>query len=192
MVLDEEIYAQEDSARRKRFQIDGPEYMEKSTRDELRQGLRAVCHYLENELVEINGLHIWGSPTTPWISKRAAMGFQYPPANLERMWDIPDGIDILVTHGPPRGFGDRTFFGLLAGCPYLLQKAERVKPQFHFFGHIHEGGRLSQNENTVFVNAATCNLRYRPVQEIGYFYIKPKWKLGSSAEKIKKWKDETA
>jgi Icc-related predicted phosphoesterase len=30
------------------------------------------------------------------------------------------------------------------------------------FGHIHEGFGLSENEHTVFINASSCDIRYRP------------------------------
>lgn len=54
---------------------------------------------------------------------------------------IPEGIDILITHGPPEGIND--FAGLTtndnAGCEWLFKALKRVKPRAHFFGHIHEG-----------------------------------------------------
>lgn len=54
---------------------------------------------------------------------------------------IPEGIDILITHGPPEGIND--FAGRTtednAGCEWLLKALKRVRPRAHFFGHIHEG-----------------------------------------------------
>ena len=53
---------------------------------------------------------------------------------------IPDGIDILITHGPPLGHGDLCSSHQRAGCLDLLRDIqERVKPKYHVFGHIHEG-----------------------------------------------------
>ncbi|KAH0606950.1 uncharacterized protein H6S33_002938 [Morchella sextelata] len=54
---------------------------------------------------------------------------------------IPEGIDILITHGPPEEIND---FAKLTtkdnvGCEWLLKALKRVKPRAHFFGHIHEG-----------------------------------------------------
>ncbi|KAL9132423.1 MAG: hypothetical protein Q9175_006402 [Cornicularia normoerica] len=51
---------------------------------------------------------------------------------------IPDDVDIVMTHGPPRGILDRCPQGNM-GCDNLLQAIRRVKPIMHCFGHIHEG-----------------------------------------------------
>ena len=51
---------------------------------------------------------------------------------------IPNDIDIVMTHGPPKGILDWCQQGNV-GCPNLLQAVRRVKPLMHCFGHIHEG-----------------------------------------------------
>lgn len=53
---------------------------------------------------------------------------------------IPDGaeVDIMITHGPPRGHLDKCDNGTRAGCPHLLAALDRVRPRLHCFGHIHE------------------------------------------------------
>ena len=59
---------------------------------------------------------------------------------LEKWNLIPDDTDILVTHGPPLGYGDYCSSQLRAGCSELLSTIQnRVKPKIHVFGHIHEG-----------------------------------------------------
>ena len=50
---------------------------------------------------------------------------------------IPNDIDIVMTHGPPKGILDLCPQGLV-GCLNLLQALRRVKPLMHCFGHIHE------------------------------------------------------
>lgn len=50
----------------------------------------------------------------------------------------PD-IDIMLTHGPPRGILDETNHGEKVGCDHLLRAVTRCKPRLHCFGHIHEG-----------------------------------------------------
>ncbi|KAL9012874.1 MAG: hypothetical protein Q9173_002384 [Seirophora scorigena] len=47
-------------------------------------------------------------------------------------------VDVVMTHGPPKGILDRCRQGN-AGCPNLLQAITRAKPLLHCFGHIHEG-----------------------------------------------------
>ncbi len=51
---------------------------------------------------------------------------------------IPNDIDIVMTHGPPKGILDWCPQGNV-GCPNLLQAVRRAKPLMHCFGHIHEG-----------------------------------------------------
>jgi hypothetical protein len=46
-----------------------------------------------------------------------------------------------------------------------------VRPQFHCFGHIHEGYGVSTDGTTTYVNASTCNLQYRPVQKAIVFDV---------------------
>jgi hypothetical protein len=69
-------------------------------------------------------------------------GFQLDRGqSLLNKWNlIPDDTDILVTHGPPLGYGDHARGQRHVGCVDLLNTVRmRVKPQFHIFGHIHEG-----------------------------------------------------
>ena len=54
---------------------------------------------------------------------------------------IPNDIDIVMTHGPPRGILDWCPQGNV-GCPNLLHAVRRVKPLMHCFGHIHEGNGI--------------------------------------------------
>ena len=99
--------------------------------DEIRK--RAI--YLEHELVEVEGLKIFGSPYTMYYCGSA---FQIKPEKLKIYWDsIPDNLDILITHGPPFGIFDQTAKKVNAGCKALLEKVKQVKPKIHIFGHIH-------------------------------------------------------
>ena len=51
--------------------------------------------------------------------------------------DVP-GIDIMMTHGPPKGILDECAAGH-KGCDNLLRAVRRARPLLHCFGHIHEG-----------------------------------------------------
>ncbi|GLB02013.1 hypothetical protein AtubIFM57258_000426 [Aspergillus tubingensis] len=79
-------------------------------------------------------LNIYASPYTPSLGD---WGFQYHP---ERGHDfqIEKDVDIVITHGPPRGIMDYTDNGR-AGCPDLFKAVARARPRMHCFGHIHEG-----------------------------------------------------
>src|SRR5690606_32317587 len=75
---------------------------------------------------------------------------------------IPDDTDVLVTHGPPHGILDRTYDHEPVGCEQLRIALGRVRPRVHVFGHIHEGYGAAFVDGTLFVNASTCTLAYRP------------------------------
>lgn len=51
---------------------------------------------------------------------------------------IPDDVDIVMTHGPPKSVLDWCPQGNV-GCENLLHAIRRVKPMMHCFGHVHEG-----------------------------------------------------
>ena len=131
-----------------------------------RELLGGVAIYLEDAGAEVAGLRFWGSPWQPrffdWAFNLERGG------DLRARWDlIPADTDVLVTHGPPRGYGDLTPRGERVGCEDLLEAVVRVKPRLHVFGHIHAGYgsyRAGFPElRTDFVNASTCDEGYRPV-----------------------------
>ena len=100
------------------------------------------------------GLRIWGSPWQPWFHDWAFNLRRGP--EIDAKWKrIPEGIDVLVTHGPPAGFGDRCHDGELVGCADLLRHVDRVKPRLHLFGHIHEDRGEWQRGPTRIVNCTT-------------------------------------
>uniref|UniRef100_A0A093V919 Metallophosphoesterase domain-containing protein 1 n=1 Tax=Talaromyces marneffei PM1 TaxID=1077442 RepID=A0A093V919_TALMA len=68
----------------------------------------------------------------------ADWGFQYHPREGHR-FDIPEDVDVVITHGPPKGILDYTGSQQRAGCPHLFQAIAYARPRLHCFGHIHEG-----------------------------------------------------
>ncbi|KAI4637945.1 hypothetical protein J4E83_000763 [Alternaria metachromatica] len=92
---------------------------------------------------------IYASPYTPLYG---ASAFQYP-SNEDRFnplgtppWaknvgtetsTIPNDVDIVMTHGPPKYILDTTSDDESAGCEHLRRAIARVQPRLHCFGHIH-------------------------------------------------------
>ena len=115
------------------------------------------CIYLEESSVFIKGIKFYGAPFTRKVGGSTA-GFQLGSKGLEDKWSrIPSDTDILMTHGPPFGFGDLTKDGN-QGCKFLMKEiSERIQPKLHVFGHIHEAAGLQTNGATIFINAAICN-----------------------------------
>jgi predicted phosphohydrolase len=94
---------------------------------------------LINEGTEIEGLRIWGYA------------------------QIPQDINVLITHGPPFGILDTApISGLHEGCRELLDAAELVRPKLHVFGHIHTAYGVFRTEHTTFVNASRLGLDNGP------------------------------
>lgn len=109
--------------------------------------------YLQDEGTELEGLRIWGSPWQPRFFDWA-FNLSRGPELAAKWAAIPDDLDVLVTHGPPHGFGDRAAQDH-QGCVDLLAAVRRTRPRLHIFGHIHEDGGLWVDGPTVLVNATT-------------------------------------
>ncbi len=117
-----------------------------------------VDYLLEDSGVTIEGVKIWGSPYTPEFGNWA---FQYSEREGAVRWNqIPDGLDILVTHGPPRMILD--YNGSEAvGCKSLLEITQQRKPRHHIFGHIHECYGDATINGIHYHNVAQIDEHYR-------------------------------
>jgi Icc-related predicted phosphoesterase len=89
---------------------------------------------------------------------------------MHDVWQsLPTYVDILVTHGPPKGILDLTHdhdTGSLiqVGCTSLRKAVDRIKPKIHAFGHIHDEEGVSNfgiydNGVTKFINCSVCDRR---------------------------------
>lgn len=96
--------------------------------------------YLENDYVNVAGLKIFGSPYTPQFGQWSFMKARH---KLDRIWNkaIPDDVDIVIVHGPPRGVLDKSYNRNgeleMRGDKSLLNRINKVKPVLVLFGHIH-------------------------------------------------------
>lgn len=131
-----------------------------------------VCprvHFIDEGLIELEGLKIWCSAYTPTFFNWAYMKDRGP--EIKEHWDrIPDDTDILVTHGPPYGILDKVeiqhpsghIIEKFTGCVDLLDRVKQLpKLQAHFFGHIHEG----HGKDGIFHNVSICDEHYKPINE---------------------------
>ncbi len=118
--------------------------------------------YLEDELIEIGGLRIYGSP---WQPEHKKLAFNLPRTSpeLKAKWaKMPDKLDILVTHGPPQGIRDWTPVWPSIGDAFLLERVLAVRPRIHAFGHAHHAYGMEERDGIIFVNAASLNENYSP------------------------------
>ena len=103
---------------------------------------------LIDNLVEVNGLKVYGTPWVPIINYRWAFEAEHDKL-VEKFSKIPQGIDILLTHTPPR----HNFLGVSLeygadldnfGCSELADAVFKKEPKMHFCGHIHSGSHCFQ------------------------------------------------
>jgi Icc-related predicted phosphoesterase len=119
------------------------------------------CVYLEDAEATIAGVRFWGSPWQPEFNDWA---FNLPRgAALAEKWArIPEGVDVLVTHGPPHGFGDAGPVEGRQGCEDLMRRVREVRPKVHLFGHIHQDGGLWREGGSCLVNVTTWECERAP------------------------------
>jgi Icc-related predicted phosphoesterase len=119
--------------------------------------------YLQDSFTIIDGIKIYGSPWQPEFFNWA---FNLPRGgeDLREKWFwIPNDTDILITHGPPKGYGDYVHRdNLNVGCELLLERIKEVKPTFHVCGHIHLGHGHIYEHGVNFINASVLDDNYYP------------------------------
>lgn len=83
-------------------------------------------------------IRIYGAPQIPACGPMSEHAFQYPRGQDAWSETVPEDVDILITHTPPKHHLDLSLPHAL-GCEHLLAEVTRVKPRLHVFGHVHWG-----------------------------------------------------
>lgn len=128
--------------------------------------IRANWTYLQDNGCEFNGYKIWG---TPWQPRFFDWAFNLDEPELELKWKlIPDDTNIILLHGPPRGFGDISPYTKKGGkyertgSPSLTKRIYQVKPKLVVGGHIHSGyGVYDMGQGITYVGASIVNEQYQ-------------------------------
>jgi predicted phosphodiesterase len=142
--------------------------------------------YLRDAEATLAGARVYGSPWCPRRRARPKADEPQPPSPplppgakvphwpprgrggvfmaggedelAEHFGAIPDGIDVLLTHTPPRGHGDLTSTNEHVGSTALLAAIELRRPALSVFGHIHEGRvEPTRAGRTLCANSAICD-----------------------------------
>ena len=122
--------------------------------------------------VPVNGaagrtLSVWA---TPWSNRYLNWAFMKPREALAAVYDgIPAGIDILVSHQPPFGHGDRFQHARTGeiehlGSHELLAAIDRIRPRLVICGHMHDGQGRFDYHGTAIYNVSVVNDQYRLIR----------------------------
>jgi len=141
-----------------------------------------IFSYLCDSGTEFLGIKIWGTPWTktfPGMNPRCkAFTKDTDEELLERYSNIPNDIDILVSHNPPYGILDGVHrlsrrkedgdehVGSKSLANIVLSRERLPNLKLHVFGHIHRhGGQMIEDGGVKFVNAAIMDEVYDPVNK---------------------------
>lgn len=143
-----------------------------------RKYLPSNVHYLNNEIEEINGISIYGTPWTPMFCNWAFMATDNK-LGLGKIYN--DGIkkyaignrqiDVILSHGPCNGISDVILdnpgWGSKGhiGSKEMNEIIEILKPKYYIFGHIHSAEHEPVKvKDTTYACVSLVNEDY----EIGY------------------------
>ena len=135
--------------------------------------------YLCDSGTEFEGLKIWGSPWSLWfhgINPKCKAFTGNEEKLAEQYAKIPDDTDILVTHGPMKGFLDKTAKGEHVGSVSLKIRIWQMQnpPRLIVSGHIHEAYGMDFEDwyefsdghfKQQYINASHVNERYELVNK---------------------------
>lgn len=130
-------------------------------------------HLLIDREVTLHGLRVYGSP---WCPRFGGWAFMLDEDALEKKFSrIPEGLDILITHGPAYGVCDKILLPEWdsrgadphLGSPELLERILVAKPRWHLCGHIHTGDHAPSNVVTdvASANVSLLDEGYRRIYE---------------------------
>ena len=124
------------------------------------EGLPDDVHYLADSGITIDGISFYGAPMFVGMVDGDLR-------EIEHYEEIPNGVDVLITHRPPLGILDSIDDKIHYGNSLLLDKVKAIKPRMHLFGHVHDAYGTTAWNGTSFSNAALAdwkyNLQYSPI-----------------------------
>lgn len=114
-------------------------------------------HYLLDSGIELGGVSLHG---TPWVPKLEGWAFHATDERLAEICAAIPPVDVLISHGPPLGIGDRLWNGALAGSPALLERLDADPPRACVTGHIHEAHGRWTHGSTDVANVSHVDVHY--------------------------------
>lgn len=122
-------------------------------------------HFLVDQEQLISGVKFWFSP---WSNLFGNWAFMKTEDGLaERYAQIPEDVEVIVSHGPPKDHGDRIFWDghyQHVGSVALAERAVQL-PNLRYIvtGHIHEARGEYQMGRVKVINASVVDEAYQHV-----------------------------
>ncbi len=121
--------------------------------------------YLQDSEIVIDGIKFYGTPYQPEFFPEH-WAFNKNPEKLKLIYGmIPNDVDVLITHCPPRFTLDKNSHGDNCGSYELLEAISKRKIKLNVFGHIHQGYGIETEHGKTFINASVLDDRYYLVNE---------------------------
>lgn len=133
-------------------------------------------HYLQDSGCIIDGVNLWG---TPWVPNLPSWAFHANKEKQELAFSlIPEGLDILVSHGPPHGIRDAIPNRHITddnecewpqadhvGSVPLKEAILAKQPRRVVTGHIHEGRGNEFLGQSLVQNVSYLDAQYKPYSD---------------------------
>ena len=132
--------------------------------------LAANATMVLDSAIQVNGLNIYGTPWVPIINYNWAFEAEHDKL-IEKFSKIPQGVDILLSHTPPRhGYlGVSLKYGVDSdnfGCSELADAIFKKEPKMCLCGHIHSGDhKMNVLGKTKIWNVSRVNESYEVAYE---------------------------
>ena len=119
------------------------------------------CHVLTDAVLNIDGINFYGSP---WQLRFHDWAFNLDEPDLKKKYaKIPEDTHVLISHGPPHGYGDKTYSNEFAGSLSLTEAIVDKKINLTITGHIHPAyGQYKINDTSYVFNCSLVDSKYKP------------------------------
>ena len=129
------------------------------------------CHIIHDELIEIEGLKIYGTSWQPYFYDWAFNCSDTKDDLYRRYKAIPEAVDVLLTHCPPKGVCDVVkdgfnVTGANVGASSLMLRLYELqpKPLVNICGHIHSAYGQGNIGDTKVYNVSVLDENYNLVR----------------------------
>ena len=127
------------------------------------------CDCIDDRVLTYNGIRFLGLGGCPWYHNGP---HQYTEKQMRRrirrlrfqLWKT-GGVDVVVTHAPPRGVGDLDD-NAHRGFEALLELLDKYRPMYLLHGHVHLRYGLDQVRERTYGDTKVINTCERYVIEI--------------------------